>query len=254
MGLGDAELQRYARQLALPEWGEPAQLALREASVGVIGAGALGGPVALYLAAAGVGRLGIVDPDSVELSNLHRQVLHFTPDVGTPKVASAVAKLGFLNPEIVIEPYQAEVAPRNAPILLADFDLVVDCTDSHAARCEINAACCSLRRPLIEGGALGLRGLVMPIEPGETACYRCAFPRPPADCAPGGVLGPVPGTVGALMALEALKRLAGLPSPLRGAFLELDLGASTFTRVATQRRPGCPDCGEAEPGSVDNRG
>ena len=135
----DTEVDRYSRQLVLPEWREAAQLALREASVLVVGAGALGSPVAAYLAGAGVGRLGIVDSDDVEISNLHRQWLHFTPDVGVPKAPSAAAKLRFLNPDVVIEPYQARFEPQ----MLEGADLVVDCSDSFDTRYEVNAACCA---------------------------------------------------------------------------------------------------------------
>jgi len=152
--LSDAEIERYSRQLVLPEWSEAAQLALREASVLVVGAGALGSPVASYLAGAGVGQLGIVDPDDVEISNLHRQTLHFTPDLGVPKAQSAAAKLRFLNPEIVVDPYQA----RFSPAMLEGVDLVVDCSDFFATRYEVNAAACAARTPLVEGGVVGLSG------------------------------------------------------------------------------------------------
>ena len=174
-GLSGEDVDRYSRQLVLPEWSEAAQLALREASVLVVGAGALGSPVATYLAGAGVGRVGIVDSDAVEISNLHRQPLHFTPDVGVAKAESAAMKLRYLNPEVLVEPYQA----RFAPPMLEGADLVIDCTDSFATRYEVNAACCAARLPLIEGGVVGLSGLVMAIRPGESACYRCAFPEPP---------------------------------------------------------------------------
>jgi molybdopterin/thiamine biosynthesis adenylyltransferase len=240
----DPWLERYSRQLVLPEWSEAAQRALGEASVLVVGAGALGAPVAAYLAGAGVGRLGIVDDGDVELSNLHRQHLHFTPDLGVPKAHSAAAKLGFLNPEIVVEPYQA----RFNAAMVAGQDLVVDCTDSFAARYAINAACCEARAPLVEGGVVGLSGLVMAIRPGETACYRCAFPQAPVDgpgCAEAGVLGPAAGVVGSLQALEALKLLAGLPGALTDAFLQADLLTLDFLRVAVRRRADCPDCAAA---------
>ena len=242
-GLGEAEIDRYSRQLVLPEWSEAAQLALREASVLVVGAGALGSPVASYLAGAGVGRLGIVDDDAVELSNLPRQTLHFTPDLGVAKAHSAAAKLRFLNPEVVVEPYQA----RFAPSMLEGADLVVDCSDSFATRYEVNAACCAARIPLVEGGVIGLSGLVMAIRPGESACYRCAFPEPPPPgsaptCAEAGVLGPAAGVIGSLQALEALKLLAALDGALLGAFLQVDLHDHAFLRVAVSRRDGCPDC------------
>jgi len=246
--IDDARLERYSRQLVLPEWSEAAQRALADASVVVVGAGALGSPVALYLAGAGVGRLGIVDADDVELSNLHRQLLHFTPDLGVPKAHSAAAKLGFLNPEVVVEPYQVSLEPGNAAGLIEGADLVVDCSDSFETRYAVNAACCAARIPLVEAGVLGMSGLVMGIRPGEGACYRCAFPAPPPDapsCATAGVLGPAAGVIGSLQALEALKLLAGLPDPLTDAFLQIDLAAADFLRVTVSRRPDCPDCGDA---------
>jgi molybdopterin/thiamine biosynthesis adenylyltransferase len=245
-GLTPDAVERYSRQLVLPEWSEAAQRALGEASVLVVGAGALGSPVATYLAGAGVGRLGIVDEGAVELSNLHRQHLHFTPDVGVPKAHSAVAKLGFLNPDIVVEPYQAAFTAA----MVEGQDLVVDCTDAFATRYAINAACCAAGVPLVEAGVVGTSGLVMAIRPGETACYRCAFPQPPPEgavptCAQAGVLGPAAGVIGSLQALEALKLLAGLPGALTDAFLQVDLATSDFLRVAVRRRVDCPDCGSA---------
>jgi len=244
----EAELERYSRQLVMPEWSEAAQRALAEASVLVVGAGALGSPVALYLAGAGVGRLGIVDADDVELSNLHRQILHFTPDIGVPKAHSAAAKLGFLNPGVVVEPYQVRLDAANAAGLIEGADLVVDCSDSFETRYAVNAACCAARIPLVEAGVLGTSGLVMGIRPGETACYRCAFPDAPPSaptCAEAGVLGPASGTIGSLQALEALKLLTGVGEPLLDAFLQADLATLTFLRVAVQRRADCPDCGAA---------
>ena len=244
----DQWLERYSRQLVLPEWSEGAQRALASASVLVIGAGALGSPVATYLAGAGVGRLGIVDDGDVELSNLHRQHLHFTPDVGVPKAQSAVAKLGFLNPDIVVEPYHARFEPANAEALVAGHDLVVDCTDVFETRYAVNAACCAAGVPLVEGGVVGTSGLVMAIRPGESACYRCAFPAPPPDaptCAQAGVLGPAAGVIGSLQALEAIKLLTGVGEPLTDAFLQADLATHAFLRVAVARRADCADCAAA---------
>jgi molybdopterin/thiamine biosynthesis adenylyltransferase len=239
----DPWLDRYSRQLVLPEWSEAAQRRLATAGVLVVGAGALGSPVATYLAGAGVGRLGIVDDGDVELSNLHRQHLHFTPDLGVPKAQSAASKLRFLNPDVVVEPYHA----RFAAAMVDGQDLVVDCTDSFAARYDVNAACCASGTPLVEGGVAGMAGLVMAIEPGRTACYRCAFPQEPANapsCAEAGILGPAAGVIGSLQALEALKLLAGLPA-LTDAFLQVDLAALDVLRVVVRRRPDCPDCGGA---------
>jgi molybdopterin/thiamine biosynthesis adenylyltransferase len=246
--LGDADLERYSRQLVLPEWSEAAQLALRAASVLVIGAGALGSPVAAYLAGAGVGRLGVVDDDDVEVSNLHRQHLHFTPDLGVPKAESAAAKLRFLNPDVLVEAYRVRLDAASAPGLVAGHDLVVDCSDSFATRYAVNAACCAAGVALVEGGVLGTSGLVMAIRPGGSACYRCAFPEPPPPgtaptCAEAGVLGPAAGVIGSLQALEALKLLTGFQAPALDAFLQLDLGDPALLRVGVRRRPDCPDCG-----------
>jgi len=244
--LTDAEIERYARQLVLPEWGAAAQLAVSEASVLVIGAGALGAPVALYLAGAGVGRIGILDDDAVDLSDLQRQLLHFTPDLGVPKAESAAAKLRYLNPDIVVEPYQARAEAANAPALVEGQDLVVDCSGSFATRYVVNAACCAARVPLVEAGVLGMAGLVMSIKPGRTACYRCAFPVEPSDAPRGadtGVLGPAAGVIGSLQALEALKLLTGVAPPIADGFLQVDLATSEFLRVHADRRPDCPDCG-----------
>ena len=245
--LSDAELDRYSRQLVLPQWGAAAQLALRDASVLVVGAGALGSPVALYLAGAGVGRLGIVDGDVVEPSNLHRQLLHYTPDEGVLKAHSAAAKLEFLNPEVEVVPYAVGLEAGNAAGLLSGHDLVVDCSDSFATRYTVNAACCAAGLPLVEGGAVGLSGLVMSIRPGETACYRCAFPTAPPPgaqptCAQAGMLGPAAGVVGSLQALEALKLITGFAEPTTDAFLQVELADPGFVRVAVGRRAGCPDC------------
>jgi molybdopterin/thiamine biosynthesis adenylyltransferase len=243
--LSDGELERYGRQLALPEWGLAQQGALRDAHVLVIGAGALGSPVAMYLAGAGVGRLGILDDDAVELSNLHRQFLHGTPDVGAPKAESAATTLRLLNPEIVIEPYRVRFGRENAAALLESQDLVVDCSDAYATRYAVNAACCESRVPLVEAGVTGFSGLVMAIRPGESPCYRCAFPTAPSggpSCTEAGVLGAAAGVVGSLQALKALRLLARLDDDLLDGFLQVDLLAQAFVRVAVTRRPDCPDC------------
>jgi molybdopterin/thiamine biosynthesis adenylyltransferase len=244
--LSEDEQHRYSRHLLLPEWSEAAQVAVREASVLVIGAGGLGSPVAMHLAGAGVGRLGIADSDAVEISNLHRQHLHFTPDLGVAKAASAAAKLRFLNPEIVVEDYYARIDADNAGGMVEGQDLVVDCSDSFATRYAVNAACCAAGIPLVEGGVVGWSGLVMAIRPGETACYRCAFPAEPVDapsCAEAGVLGPAAGVIGSLQALEALKLLTGAVAPLTDGFLQVDLASLDVLRVTVARRPDCPDCG-----------
>src|SRR3954469_4004677 len=244
--LSEDEIERYSRQLLLPEWTELAQVALRDASVLVIGAGALGSPVALYLAGAGVGRLGIADSDIVEVSNLHRQHVHFSPDIGVPKVESAAAKLRFLNPDVLVEPYQVRLDAENAPGLVEGQDLVVDCSDSFATRYAVNAACCAAGINLVEGGAVGWHGMVMGIRPGISPYYRCAFAVEPSDapsCASAGIVGPAAGVVGSLQALEALKFLTGAAQPLTDAFVTVDLATLEVLRVTTHRREDCPDCG-----------
>jgi len=244
-GLPADELERYSRQLVLPEWGEAQQLRLGRRSVLVVGAGALGSPVAMYLAGAGIGRLGVLDDDGVELSNLHRQLLHFTPDLGQPKVHSAATKLRFLNPGVEIDPYQVRLDADNAAALIEGHDLVVDCSDSFDTRYAVNAACCAARVPLVEAGVLGMSGLVMSVKPGRTACYRCAFPAAPTDaprCADAGVLGPAAGVIGSLQALEAMKLLTGVAPAIADGFLHVDLATAEFLRVNVSRRADCPDC------------
>jgi molybdopterin/thiamine biosynthesis adenylyltransferase len=245
MTLSDSELERYSRQLVLPEWSGAAQERLKEASVIVVGLGALGSPVATYLAAAGIGHLGVVDEDVVELSNLHRQPLHFTPDLGLLKASNAAVKLGALNPEVQIDPYPVRLDGANAEPIVTGADLVVDCSDSFETRYLVNDACCAQAIPLVESGVLGFDGLVMSILPGSSACYRCAFPVAPAterSCRDAGVLGAMAGVVGSIQALEALKLLTGVGDPLTDAILQIEGAGMGFTRVATERRPDCPAC------------
>jgi molybdopterin/thiamine biosynthesis adenylyltransferase len=184
MTLSDADLERYSRQLVLPEWSGLAQARLRDASAVVVGAGALGSPVLAYLVGSGVGRVGVVDDGEVELSNLPRQPLHFTPDVGVNKSVSATSKLNLMNPTVMVETYPARLEETNAEAIFTGADVVVDCSDTFATRYVVNDACCVLGTPLVEAGVLGFDGLVMAIRPGESACYRCAFPVEPA---PGSV-------------------------------------------------------------------
>ncbi|CAA9495837.1 MAG: Molybdopterin-synthase adenylyltransferase [uncultured Solirubrobacterales bacterium] len=255
MTLSDSELVRYSRQLVMSEWSGAAQGRLRSASAMVIGAGALGSPAATYLAAAGVGRIGVVDDDEVELSNLHRQPLHLTPDMGARKAENAAVKLGFLNPEVVIEPFPARLEAANAEALLAGTDVVVDCSDSFATRYLVNDTCCALGIPLVEAGVLGLAGLVMSIRPGESACYRCAFPVEPEpgsvpSCREAGVLGAVGGIVGSFQALEAIKLLTGVGEPLLDRVLQLDGASAAPMAVTTRRREDCPACGGPAAASV----
>ena len=248
MALSDDELERYSRQLVLPEWSGAAQERLKAGSAIVVGAGALGSPVATYLAAAGVGHIGVVDSDRVELSNLHRQPLHFTPDIGIAKADNAAVKLGVLNPEVQIDPYPVELNEANAEAIVMGAGVVVDCSDTFATRYVVNDACCAQGIPLVEAGVLGFDGLVMSIRPGESACYRCAFevePEPGAvpSCREAGVLGATAGIVGSIQALEALKILTGVGEPLLDRMLQIDARGMRFTEVGTSRRDGCPACG-----------
>lgn len=249
MSLSEAELERYSRQLLMSEWSGGAQERLKEARAIVVGAGALGSPVAAYLAAAGVGQIGIVDGDAVELSNLHRQPLHFTPDVGQPKAEVAAVKLGLLNPEVAAEPYPVMLDAANGEAIVAGADVVVDCTDSFESRYAVNDACCAQGVPLVEAGVVAFEGLVLSIRPGESACYRCAFPEPPPpaarrSCREAGVLGAMAGIVGSIQALEALKLLSGVGEPLLDTILQFDGHGAVQTLVATSRREGCSACAD----------
>jgi adenylyltransferase/sulfurtransferase len=247
MTLSDADLERYSRQLVLPEWSGAAQARLKNAGAIVVGAGALGSPVLAYLAGAGVGRIGVVDDEEVEVSNLPRQPLHFTPDVGASKAVSAVSKLNLMNPTVIAEPYPARLEQMNAEAIFMGAHVVVDCSDTFATRYVVNEACCALGIPLVEGGVLGFDGLVMAIRPGESACYRCAFPVEPdpatvPSCREAGVLGPVAGIVGSLQALEALKLLTGAVKPALDRIIQVDARTLDQTIVKTSRRSDCPAC------------
>jgi molybdopterin/thiamine biosynthesis adenylyltransferase len=249
VSLSDQELERYSRQLVLPEWSGAAQERLKAASAIVVGAGALGSPAATYLAAAGVGRIGIVDDDAVELSNLNRQPLHFSPDISLLKADNARVKLSALNPDVIVEGYPARLDAGNAAAIVTGADVVVDCSDTFTTRYVVNDACCEQSIPLVEAGVLGFNGLVLSIVPGRSACYRCAFPvEPPPgsvpSCREAGVLGAMAGIVGSIQALEALKLLTGVGEPLTDRLLQVDGASLEFTLVTTERRPDCPACAE----------
>ncbi len=241
------ELERYSRQLLMAEWSGEAQERLRGVRALVIGAGALGSPAATYLAAAGVGQLGIVDPDRVELSNLHRQPLHFTPDVGRPKAEVAAAKIGLLNPEVVVEAHPVELTGQNAEAVVMGADVVLDCTDSFDTRYLVNDACCAQEVPLVEAAVVAFDGLVLSVRPGKSACYRCVFPSAPPtgsrrSCREAGVLGAMAGIVGSIQALEALKLLTGVGEPLLDRMLQIDGRDMAQLVVHTSRREDCPAC------------
>jgi molybdopterin-synthase adenylyltransferase len=245
--LSDQELERYSRQLVLPEWSGATQERLKAARAVVVGAGALGSPVCQYLAAAGVGRIGVVDDDAVELSNLNRQPLHFSPDISLMKADNAKVKLSALNPDVLVEAYPARLDQQNAAAIVIGADVVVDCSDTFPTRYAVNDACCEQGIPLVEAGVLGFSGLVLSILPGRSACYRCAFPvEPPPgtvpSCREAGVLGAMAGIVGSIQALEALKLLTGVGEPLTDRLLQIDGASLELTLVATERRDDCPAC------------
>ena len=239
---------RYARQLTLPEVGEAGQSRLRDARVLVIGAGGLGSPAALYLAAAGVGHLAIVDHDTVDRSNLHRQILHRDASVGQPKVRSAQATLSALNPAIEVVPVEARVSADNAAMLVAGYDLVVDGSDNFAARYAINDACVAANVALVYGAVERFSGQVGVFPAGGRPCYRCLFAEaPPAGsaptCAEAGVIGAVPGLVGTLQALEAIKLLVGMADTLSGKLLSLDVRTQRWRTMSLPANPRCSVCG-----------
>ena len=239
----DAEGGRYSGQLGLDGWTGATQERLLVRSAIVVGAGALGSAAATHLAAAGAGRLGIVDGRDVTARDLHGASLHFTPDIGRLRAESAVAKLGLLNPDVHAEAYPVDVEETNAEAIVAGADVVVDCSDSARTRALVNRACCETGAALVTGATRGLRAFVMSVRPGESACCICAFgdrDGPPET--PDGALGAVAALVGATQALEALKLLTGIGTPLLDRVLWLDGGDWSQTLTPTSRQEGCPAC------------
>lgn len=247
-GLTGAQAERYGRQLLLKNLGVEGQLKLRASKALVIGTGGLGSPVAFYLAAAGVGTLGIIDSDVVDLSNLQRQILHATPDLGRDKIRSAEEKLKALNPEIEIRARKERVTAANIRGIIKGYDCVVDGTDNFPAKFLINDACVMENIPFSHGGVLRMAGQTMTIRPGSTACYRCVFRRPPpCDMAPSsaqvGILGAVAGMLGTIQAAEAIKVISGAGDPLYNALLVFDAADMDFRKVKLKRRADCEVCG-----------
>jgi adenylyltransferase/sulfurtransferase len=247
-GVTGEQIRRYSRQLILSEVGGGGQARLLASRVMIVGAGGLGSPAALYLAAAGVGTIGLVDWDAVELSNLQRQILHDTEDVDRPKVFSAQARLSTLNPDVRVVPRQARLVKDNARELLAGYDVVVEGSDSLATKLRVNDACVALGTPLVVAGVLRWDGQLMVVRPNETACYRCAQrAEPPSGaiptCEAAGIVGPVAGVVGSLQAVEALRLCLGLPAGAAGRILFYDGATGETTSVRVPRDPGCPACG-----------
>ncbi|SJZ34015.1 HesA/MoeB/ThiF family protein [Selenihalanaerobacter shriftii] len=247
--LSSEELQRYDRHIILDEIGQEGQQKLKESSVLIVGAGGLGSPVAYYLAAVGIGCIGIIDFDEIELSNLQRQILHSTSNIGSFKVDSAEKSLKALNPNLDIITYQASLKTDNVEDLVMRYDIVINCVDNFASRYLINDACVSNNIPLIEAGVLGFEGQVMVIIPGKGPCYRCIFPesskqgRISAD-KEIGVLGAVAGTIGTLQATEAIKYLLGIGELLFSKLLIYDALHASFRKVELKANPRCPICGD----------
>lgn len=260
--LAAQDRERYARHLLMPEVGEAGQMRLLEGKVLLIGAGGLGSPAAMYLAAAGVGQLGIVDFDVVDRSNLQRQILHTDASTGTPKVASALRTLSAFNPTVRLVPHETRLSSANVEELFAGYDVVVDGSDNFPTRYLVNDACVKLGLPNVHGSVYRFEGQVSVFWPADPArrgpCYRCLYPEPPPpemapSCAEAGVLGVLPGVVGLLEAVETVKLLLGIGEPLVGRLLHYDALAARFTELSLRRDPACPYCGDGAqfPGYVD---
>jgi adenylyltransferase/sulfurtransferase len=240
--LTEQERMRYERQMQIPGWGEAGQLRLKGASVFVAGAGGLGSPVAIYLAVAGVGEIRICDADTVELSNLNRQILHAEARVGRSKTASAAMSLEALNSDIRVVPLSDYVDQTSVAKVVGQPDLVVDCLDNYQTRYLLNDYCLERRIPFVHGAIEGLIGQVTFLAPPDTPCLRCIFPEaPPPRLFP--VLGATPGVIGTIQAMEALKHLAGVGTTLKNRLLIFEGEEMTFTTIRVERSPSCPACG-----------
>ena len=249
MALSDSQIERYSRHIILKEVGGKGQQKLLDARVLIIGAGGLGAPIALYLAAAGVGTIGIADADDVDLSNLQRQVIHFTPDIGKPKVVSAREKIEAINPDVRVRTYQEWISAANIREIIEEYDFVVDGTDNFAAKFLINDACVLAGKPYSHGGILQFVGQTITVLPGQSTCYRCIFPTPPPKdaiptCSQAGVIGVLPGVIGSLQATEAIKYILGTGDLLTGRLLTYDALRMKFREVPINRNSRCPVCGE----------
>ncbi|MCS6863073.1 MAG: molybdopterin-synthase adenylyltransferase MoeB, partial [Abditibacteriales bacterium] len=249
------QLIRYSRHLIMPEVGMEGQMKLNNASILLIGAGGLGSPLGMYLAAAGVGRLGLVDFDAVDLTNLQRQVIHGTQDVGRPKLESAAERIHDINPNVQLTTYETRLTADNAMDIMKDYDIVIDGTDNFPTRYLTNDACVFLGKPNIYGSIFRFEGqttvfLPQPFngfEPGP--CYRCLYPEPPPpgmvpSCAEGGVLGVLPGVIGLIQATEAMKLIMGIGTPLVGRLLTYNALEMKFRELKLRRDPNCPVCGD----------
>ncbi len=247
--LNKDEILRYSRHLIMPEVGMEGQLKLKRARVLCVGAGGLGSPVAMYLAAAGVGTLGIVDFDIVEFTNLQRQILHGTEDVGRKKLDSAAETIAAINPNVEIRKFETRLTSRNALEIMRDFDIVVDGTDNFATRYLVNDACVLLGKPNVYGSIFRFEGQASVFATKDGPCYRCLYPEPPPpgvvpSCAEGGVLGILPGLVGVIQATETIKLILGTGDSLVGRLLLVDALAMRFRELKLKKNRECPVCGE----------
>lgn len=238
---------RYARQIILPQIGLTGQLKLKNSRVLIVGAGGLGSSPAIYLTAAGVGTIGLIDADKVDLSNLHRQILHYTKDIDKPKVISAQEKLEQINPRVIIKPCLEKLTVHNAPSILAEYDLIIDGTDNIPSRYLINDACFFQKKPFVYGGVYQFEGQVSVFAP-NGPCYRCFFSEPPPQdetpsCADAGVIGVIPGIIGLLQANEAIKWICQIGETLKGRLLLLDALATQFRELKIRKDPECLLCG-----------
>jgi adenylyltransferase/sulfurtransferase len=248
--LSPDERRRYDRHLILPEFGEEGQRRLRAGRVLIVGAGGLGSPAALYLAAAGVGTIGLVDFDAVDVTNLQRQILYGTPEVGTLKLTAATARLHALNPHVEIVPHDEPLSVSNAARLVESYDVIVDGTDNFATRYLVNDACVMAKRPNVYGSVFRFEGQASVFATPGGPCYRCLHPEPPPvglipSCAEGGVLGVLPGVIGTIQATEAIKILTGIGETLAGRLLLYDALRMRMRQVTLPRDPACPVCGDA---------
>src|SRR5437588_3142924 len=249
VNLSPQEVARYSRHLIMPEVALEGQKRLKASSVLLIGAGGLGSPLGLYLAASGVGRIGLVDFDVVDFSNLQRQVLHGTPDVGRPKLQSARDRLQAINPEVRIDLYETRLTSANALSIFEPYDIVIDGTDNFPTRYLVNDACVLLKKPNVYGSIFRFDGQASVFHPPQGPCYRCLYPEPPPpgevpSCAEGGVLGILPGLIGCIQATEAVKLILGKGEPLIGRLLLYDALQMTFQEFKVRRNPKCPVCGD----------
>jgi adenylyltransferase/sulfurtransferase len=247
--LSKDEILRYSRHLIVPEVGMEGQLKLKAAKVLLVGTGGLGAPLGLYLAATGIGRIGLVDFDVVDFTNLQRQVIHFTKDVGRPKIDSAAEKMQAINPNVEIVKHEVALSSENAMAILKGYDLVVDGTDNFPTRYLVNDACVLLGKPNVYGSIFRFEGQATVFAYQGGPCYRCLYPEPPPpglvpSCAEGGVLGILPGTIGLIQATETVKLILGIGEPLVGRLLLYDALGMHFRELKLRRNPECPICGD----------